>query len=294
MKLDFSLKNTENAKYNYLTFHHYFDWLTNLATNVFEWENLPEGVPEYFIEKTLYWRGKALFFKDPELGFFCLPAGGVGKKNVYGEDTEFHAFSYGYERRVLANEGVLIWNNNTKSPTVQIIHAFAGRLSNNERVTDTNLNAQRTPVLLVGDEKSLLTLKNIYKKYEGNEPVIYGDKNFFQGNDGIKAVNTLAPYVIDKLDTHKMNLWNEALTFLGIKNANVEKRERLITSEVEANDQHIKSNVDIMLTSRQRACMQINEMFGTNISVKLRGEENEPIYDGVEVSSGTGVQPGTE
>lgn len=288
-KLDFSLKNTDHTKYNYLSFHHYFDWLTNLATNVFEWENLPDEIPAYFIEKTLYWRGKSLFFKDDKLGYLCLPAGGVGVKNVYGEDISFHAFSYGYEKRIHANEGVLIWNNNTKSPTVEIVHAFAARLANTERVTDTNINAQRTPVLLTGDEKSILTLKNIYKKYEGNEPVIYGDKNFFNNNEGIKAVNTLAPYVVDKLDTHKQNLWNEALTFLGIKNANTEKRERLITSEVEANDQHIRSNVDIMLVARQRACEEINEMFGLNISVKLRGEEVEPVYDGTEIPGGTGV-----
>lgn len=272
--LNFDQKKNQSTRHNFITFAHYFDWLQNMATNVFKWENLPETVPEYFIEQTLFTRGKAVFFNDPELGFLCLPASGNGVKNVYGEDVAWYAHSYGYTKTIQADEGILIWNNNTKSPTSEIVLAFAGRLATVERVTDTNMNAQKTPVLLVGDEKSILTLKNIYKKYEGHEPVIFGDKNFMS-QQTIASVNTQAPYVIDKLDVHKQNLWNEALTFLGIKNANTDKRERLITAEVDANDQHIQSNLYIMLTARERAVEQINERFGLDIRVSIRSDEYE-------------------
>ena len=271
-RLNLDQKKNQSTRHNFITFAHYFDWLQNMATNIFKWENLPDTVPEYFIEQTLFTRGKALFFNDPELGFLCLPASGNGTKNVYGEDVAFYAHSYGYTRTIPADDGVLIWNNNTKSPTSEIVLAFAGRLATIERVTDTNMNAQKTPILLVGDEKSIITLKNIYKKYEGNEPVIFGDKNFMN-NQTITSINTMAPYVIDKLDVHKQNLWNEALTFLGIKNANTDKRERLITAEVDANDQHIQSNLDIMLTARERAVEKINEMFGLDIRVSVRGQD---------------------
>ena len=283
--MNFDKKGNREETINYITFAHYYDWLTNMATNVFEWEGLPDTIPEWFIEKTLYERGKAIFFNDPTLGLLCLPASGNGTKNVYGEDVAFQANSYGHHFYVPANEGVLIWNNNTKSPTRDIVRAFAGRLAQVERITDTNLNAQKTPVLLVGEEKSILTLKNIYKKYAGNEPVIFGDKNFMN-QDTIRSISTLAPYVVDKLDVHKQNLWNEALTFLGIKSANTDKRERLITAEVEANDQNIQSNLDIMLSARQRAAEQINKMFGQNITVTVRGEaellEEEPLQDETE------------
>ena len=273
--MNFDKKGNREETVNYITFAHYYDWLTNMATNVFEWVGLPDTIPEWFIEKTLYERGKAIFFNDPTLGLLCLPAAGNGTKNVYGEDIAFQANSYGHHFYVPANEGVLIWNNNTKSPTREIVRAFAGRLSQVERITDTNLNAQKTPVLLIGEEKSILSLKNIYKKYAGNEPVIFGDKNFMN-QDTIRAVSTQAPYVVDKLDVHKQNLWNEALTFLGIKSANTDKRERLITAEVEANDQNIQSNLDIMLNARQRAAEAINTMFGLSIEVKVRGEEEDP------------------
>ena len=65
------------------------------------------------------------------------------------------------------------------------------------------------------------------------------------------------------------------MTFLGINNANTEKRERLITDEVEANNEHIDLSAECMLKARQRAAEQINELFGTNITVKLRREVSE-------------------
>ena len=136
----------------------------------------------------------------------------------------------------------------------------------------------------MGEEKSILTLKNIYKKYQGNEPVIFGDKNFISDNP-IRAISTLAPFIVDKMDIHKQNVWNEALTFLGIKNANTDKRERLITAEVDANDEQINSNLEVMLEARNRACKDINKMFGLNISVRVRGgEEDEPVHDRTSVS----------
>ena len=287
---------TESDIKNYLSFWEYYDWLKNIALNIFEWKNLPPTIPEYFIERVLFERGQIVFFKDPEIGLLCLPGSSAGVVNIYGEPVAFnvHGFNYNdivgentleqtFSRKIESDEAVLIWNNLTKTPTERIIRAFASRLGNVERVTDTNLNAQRTPILLLGDEKSILTLKNVYKKFDGGAPVIYGDKNFMN-QESINAVNTTAPYIIDKLDTHKQNLWNECLTYLGIQNANTDKKERLITDEVNANNQNVETNKEIMLTCRERAAEQINKKFGTNISVNIRGgeEEIEPIHDRTE------------
>ena len=66
---------------------------------------------------------------------------------------------------------------------------------------------------------------------------------------------------------------NEALTFLGINNANTDKKERLITDEVRANDEQLYIARQIMLNARKQACDEINKMFGLNIDVEFRGEE---------------------
>lgn len=90
---------------------------------------------------------------------------------------------------------------------------FALRLYEAERTADVNIKAQKTPVLLLIDEKQRLTMENIYSQYNGNKPVIFGDKNSL-GENVIKAINTQAPFIADKIINYKKEIWNEALTFL--------------------------------------------------------------------------------
>lgn len=153
---------------------------------------------------------------------------------------------------------------------------FALRLYEAERTADVNIKAQKTPVLLLMDEKQRLTMENLYSQYEGNRPIIFGDKNSL-GENVIKAINTQAPFIADKIIDYKKEIWNEALTFLGINNIMVDKKERLITDEANSNNELINLNLQSYLAPRQEACRQFNEKFGftgTNkeISVRVRSD----------------------
>ena len=85
-------------------------------------------------------------------------------------------------------------------------------------------------------------------------------------------MSTQAPYVADKLYTLKTQIWNEALTYLGISNINITKKERLITDEVQRNQGGTLASRLSRLNARKRACEEINEMFGLNISVDYNEE----------------------
>lgn len=153
---------------------------------------------------------------------------------------------------------------------------FALRLYEAERTADINIKAQKTPVLLLMDEKQRLTMENLYSQYEGNRPVIFGDKNSL-GENVIKAINTQAPFIADKIIDYKKEIWNEALTFLGINNIMVDKKERLITDEANSNNELINLNLQSYLVPRQEACRQFNEKFGftgtdKEISVRVRSD----------------------
>ena len=153
---------------------------------------------------------------------------------------------------------------------------FALRLYEAERTADINIKAQKTPVLLLMDEKQRLTMENIYSQYDGNRPVIFGDKNSL-GENVIKAINTQAPFIADKIIDYKKEIWNEALTFLGINNIMVDKKERLITDEANSNNELINLNLQSYLAPRQEACRQFNEKFGftgtdKEISVRVRSD----------------------
>jgi hypothetical protein len=153
---------------------------------------------------------------------------------------------------------------------------FALRLYEAEQTAMVNIKAQKTPVLLLMDEKQRLTMENLYSQYEGNRPVIFGDKNSL-GENVIKAINTQAPFIADKIIDYKKEIWNEALTFLGINNIMVDKKERLITDEANSNNELINLNLQSYLAPRQEACRQFNEKFGftgtdKEISVRVRSD----------------------
>ena len=99
-----------------------------------------------------------------------------------------------------------------------------------DRTIDVNINAQKTPILIQASETQRLSLKNLYMKYEGNEPYIFADNTL--NKDCLQVLRTDAPYVSDKLFTLKMAIWNEYLTHIGITNTAFEKRERLVSDEV--------------------------------------------------------------
>ena len=252
----------------------YLDRLRMLATSLFTWDGLDDvaGVgASRFLEQSLYENGRACFVKDDELGYLALKVNPSDKLNVYMLPTRVMAWSIGYNKDYDFNDIVYIMNNELQKPTMATLELFAMRLYETERTIDVNLIAQKTPVLIEGDTKTILTLKNVYMQYSGNTPFIFGNKQFDISNK-LNVLNTNAPYLIDKLDVHKHQIFNEALTILGINNANMDKKERLITDEVQSNDQLINYYLNCFYKTRKKACDEINKKFGLDIKIKLNDE----------------------
>lgn len=252
------------------TFTDYYYRLMLLARSVFEWKNLPNGMNEKWIEKFLFRQGKCVFFKDAKRGFMIAEVQEDGNLNNYEETTTVTPTGVDIEPITLTpgEDCVLIRNNDECLPTSFSVKLFAYRLANISRTIDVNIDAQKTPKLMVGSNKNLLTLKNIYNKWEGFEPVIYIDKNM-DTDQAAKCLDVSAPMVFPELQQQKQNIWDECLTFLGINNANTDKKERLITSEVEANNNHIDLSADVLLKSRQQAVDEINKLFGSEFECEI-------------------------
>lgn len=205
------------------------------------------------------------------MGFLCLQNVLGGEYNVYRIPTKRRAYAVnGYQKELDENNSVIIFNNYLHTNSMLDVRMFAKRLYNLDRAIDVNANAQKTPILIQCDEKQRLTMLNLYKQYEGNEPVIFGDKNL--NANGIKVLQTSAPYVADKLYELKAQLWNEALTYLGISNINAQKKERMITDEVTRNLGATIASRYSRLQSRREACEKINAMFGLNIWCNYRDD----------------------
>jgi hypothetical protein len=246
------------------------------AINMFEWRNLPPTVDERFLELTLYEKGYCLYFNDEVVGNLALTCTIGGMLDVYRIPTERRAFAVnGYNKICTSQDSVLIFNNYLHTPTILTIELFARRLYEIERTIDVNVKAQKTPTLVLASEQQRLTMKNLYMQYDGNEPFIFGDKDM--EFDGIKCLKTDAPYVADKLQVLKHQIWNEALTFCGIENSNQDKKERLVADEVGSNYGNIEAQRNVMLNARRQAADKINRMFGTNIEVGFRSSLNTMV-----------------
>lgn len=207
---------------------------------------------------------------------------------MYDLPTSIEAYSFDYHKKYDIDECVLIFNNDLDISTFQFIRDFAYRLYEVERTTDVNINAQKTPILLQGSTKSALTLKNLYMQYSGNVPFIFGKKDF-DINSKIDAINTQAPYLVDKLDLHKQRLWNEVMTLLGIKNSNTDKKERLIVDEVNSNNQLVGYYLNTWMKAREVAKDEINKMF-FNGEEKIKVKVNDIVLKGdTEEKKGEGV-----
>lgn len=264
----------ESFTRNNATFIQYYNRLTELSIAMFEWVNLPETIDPRFLELTLFSDGMAVFFKDEDLGYLALQTTIHGQLNVYRIPIDRRAYAVnGYNKTLTSKDSVIIFNNMLHTNSRLDVQMFSQRLSELDRAIDVNARAQKTPVLIKCDESQRLTMLNLYKEYDGNAPVIYGDKNL--NDKGFQVLSTGAPYVADKLYQLKTQYWNEALTYLGISNLNIQKKERLVSDEVTRNQGGTIASRYSRLESRRKACEEINDMFGLDIECRFRDDFRE-------------------
>lgn len=285
-------------------YNHYMKYLSQLTYQLFEWEGLPKSVDPRYLEMSLHTFGYVGFYEDPSLGHLVIQGANDGQIDRYYRPThfrgvsaswqaDFNIYNYGMKIDDLSEEkrselGVVIYNNDYDSPTIPSLQLFAEDLAEIKNVINVNINAQKTPVLITANDNTRLSLVKIYEQYEGNEPVIVG---YEDGGiaDSIKAMKTDAPYVVDKLNTQRNAVWNEVMTYLGIKNANLEKKERMITSEADSNNEQIEASTNIWLKSRQEACERIKELYGLDLKVRMRTEAVQQFQQQVKEENPSGL-----
>lgn len=270
---------------NDLTFKTLFDKFKLIAMNEWEWSGLPDGIEARHIERLLFSQGKALFFKDPSMSFMCLQGDGTGHMNVYGDHLRYRATGFNYSHEYNADECVVIENNLLRLPTEPFVMHYVNKLTEAERTMDVNVKACKTPVVFTCDDKDVLTWKRIFQQVDGNAPAIFADRNL--NLDSIQAFLTGVKFMGNELMDYKGSVESDLLTFLGQNNNPVDKKERLITDEAQANDQLIASFADLQQEARERACTAINTLWPElSVSVKRRVQPVEKSVETVDGGAG--------
>lgn len=269
---------------NSRTYVDYLERAKKIALSMFEWVNLPDSMNSRYLEMCLYYKGQAALLYDEDYGYINTQAADSGYINIYGLPTKINCFSYSYNQirdLYVADSGeeknkecILVMNTYERIPTCSTIELFALRLAEAQRTADINMSALRTPILIKTDRNQELSMRNLYAQYEGNTPVIYADRNQLDP-DSIKVFKTDAPFIAKDVMEYKVQIWNEMLSFLGVSNLS-EKRERLVTNEVDSNNELVNLNLQSYLAPRKKACEEFNEKYGLMgeraIDVKVRSD----------------------
>lgn len=257
-----------------------FMWrLMNLAISVFKWDNLPEGVDERMLEFWLLRDGFVGFFYDEALksderrrapeGYAVLPMMIQGQWDIYEYPRDRRAYAVnGFNYECTEDNSVIIYQNYLRVPMWLTLWQYAYRLAETQRTIDINCKQQRTARIIRCSDDQRLTYLNAAKEVDEGRPWVHGDKNL--DLDAFQVFDITTPYVGNELQTYKHQLWNEALTYLGIENVNTDKKERLISDEVVNNMGDVEAERFTRLNARKQACEEINRLFGLDVQVDFR------------------------
>lgn len=262
----------------------YMRQITELACNRFKWSGLPTldddpcigDVRVRYLELTLFRYALAVFFHHDGFDkFLALRASNPGPLDMYFDPTAFHIYTNGSQPglnglTVSAKKAVPIWANYLRQPEIDMVQIYAQRMTHMDRTVEINTIAMRHPFILAADPETAKSVREFYRMVDQGQSVIEVQNAFQKGlSESVNVLNMqIDKDAITNMLIDKRKVWTECLTFLGINNANQDKRERLVSAEVSANDSEVLATRRIALDSRQYACERINKKFKLDISVE--------------------------
>lgn len=261
--------------------------------NMFKWK-LPEGASAEANERTLLFEGRSIFFYDKALrSYLILPCILDHPHNVFYEYPQRKAvYPDGKTVTLTPENSVIIKNTPSMFPTVIRLATWAEKITDAGRTIDVYANSLKRPFILVASDMQKLSIEKVIEKVSGNEISVIINKESLAAMDGIEVI-TLTPsgqnYLSD-LWSHKKNLINEDSESLGINTTQPDKKERLVVSEADANNQRTAINAANFLRERQIARDKINVMFpDADVDVTFNPEYGpvEEEYEEVEYVGST-------
>ena len=272
---------------NDLEFQNVFYNLLNIALYSFSFEGLPNTCNERYFKLCLILHGAAALINDNELGFLtlgCTPMM-AGDLNIYGEWPKVNAYGwngfnkmytcYMYGADNTDAEAIICRDNDCMYPLVRTLLMYTKRLTDTMRTLDVTAKKLKTPYFITCDESQKTSVKKILDDIDFNKDSIIANRSTSPNEFNVLQTG-VQPESVRVLWEHYSNLESEIRTLLGINSAaNLDKKERLVVDEAEANDILTDINIEYRLKSYEMFCETANKMFGLNISVKSNISEVE-------------------
>ena len=255
---------------------YYRRYLLQKAMSVFKWK-LPENWSKAYFLYVLYCWGNIAIINTDKFG--VIPQGGcLTGYNVFYEPTHIQITNPLINKELIPRIGVdctLIKLQPDYGGIMDLVNDYAELMAIASETISMNLmNSKLSYVFTAANKTAAESFKKLYDQICAGNPAAVVDKNLMN-NDGSPAwtlfmQNVGQNYITDRVlsDVRKIEAMFD--THIGIPNANTDKRERLVTDEVNANNVETFSKCALWLEELQEGCRKANEMFDIEIAVDWR------------------------
>lgn len=268
-------------------------YLLQEAISVFDWK-LPETWSKNYFLYVLYVIGYIGIINTDRFG--VIPQhGGLGGYNVFYQPRYMlinNPLFAGTLKPVIDEDCVCLRLQPDYCGLYDIVDYYGDLMALCAEATGINLvNSKLSFIFAAKNKATAESLKALYDKIAGGEPAAFADKELFddEGNLTVSMFNQDVGrnFIADRLLDTMRTIRCQFLTDIGIPNANTDKRERLITDEVNANNFETRAKCSVWLDELQKGCRKVKEMFGVDISVDWREDlkEKEVPQDGNDPAS---------
>lgn len=256
-------------------------YLLQDAMSVFEW-TLPEKWDKNYFLYVLYCWGYIGVLKTDAYG--VIPQHGtLGGRNVFYAPSRFLVsnplFDKYYNLRI-DRDCVVLRLQPDYCGLFDVVDYYGDLMALTAETAGINLvNSRLSFVFAAANKASAESFKELYDQIVDGNPAVFADKKLFddQGKLQVAMFNQdvsgsfIVPDLLDCLRSIRCMF----LTEIGIPNANTQKKERLITDEVNANNFETRAKCSLWLTELQKGCEKVREMFSIDIAVNWRKELQE-------------------
>ena len=259
----------QSASANQRTYLYYVDIITKMALSRFRWINLPETCDERYLEMTLVTQGIAsiAFPRKMEGTFLSLQCAQQGRPNMYDRPIRWLAIGQNGSRYSCdANNGVVVFDNETRYPLMAGIQLYANELTHLRLTRRMNRMHQQIPFILTGPQERRQDMVNLFKQVAGGEPAILATDDIQQ--IGYDAMSTGVEFIGEQLAVDEQNIWSRIYTMLGLTNTTM-KQERMTEDEIRAQKAPSELVLESCLIERRKAARELNDRFGAYLKAPI-------------------------
>lgn len=267
--------------------------------SMFKYENLPETIPQKWLENYLMCNGHCGIIRAED-GLLYAVQGALG-----GECDEYYvpkiytvANPYLKTKNMyVRNEDVIvIFNDVYIQGVLPLLNRYCMQLVENDITLNiADILSRATLIMSATDDKTKASAELFIKRLRDGDLSVIAEKSFVENSLHINQFREVTDTLTNLIEYHqyiKASLFNE----LGLNSNYNMKRESINSNESQLNDDMLHPLIDDMLKCRKEGIEKVNEMFGTNITVefdsawKVNEDEEQAILDSITEDDGVANQ----